>query len=144
MSKLLFPNEVILETELFRVAQDWEVPIPGFFIVSAKRGIRSIIDLTDKEAEEFIKVVRHVRQAMKDTLNIKEVYLFQNEDSKHGFHLWMFPRHDWMETFGRKIESVKTIMAYAEENMNNENAINEVKKAVKKMREHEQRDHKGN
>ncbi|MEK6921413.1 MAG: HIT domain-containing protein [Nanoarchaeota archaeon] len=132
-SKILFPNEIILETESFKVAQDWEVPIPGFFIVSTKRKILSIAEMTEKEAEEFIKIVRHVRQAMKDSLNIKEVYLFQNEDSKHGFHLWMFPRYDWMEQFGKKIESVKPIMLYAEKNMISENKIEEVKDAVRKI-----------
>ena len=134
MSKILFRNEMIFETESFKVAQDWEVPIPGFFIISTKRSILSIVEMTDKEAEEFIKIIRYVRHAMNIVLNIKEVYLFQNEDSKHGFHLWMFPRYGWMEQFGRKIESVKPIMLYAEKNMVNENTIKEVKDAVKKIR----------
>jgi len=69
-------------------------------------------------------------------LNIRDVYFFQNEDTKHNFHLWVFPRYDWMEKFGRKIESVKPIMNYAAQNMLGKEQIDKVKNAVIKMREY--------
>ena len=71
---------------------------------------------------------------MKDVLGIKDVYLFQNEDTEHDFHLWMFPRQNWMEKFGRKIESVRPIMNYAKEKMLDEDIFKKVKKDVLKMR----------
>jgi hypothetical protein len=49
----LFPDEVILTTNNFIVAQDWEVPIAGFFILSTKRKIRSIAEFDGEEAREF-------------------------------------------------------------------------------------------
>ena len=73
---------------------------------------------------------------MKKVLGIKDVYLFQNEDSKHNFHLWIFPRHKWMEKFGRKIQSVRPITEYAEKNMTKDGNIREVKDAVKQMKEY--------
>ena len=72
---------------------------------------------------------------MRDVLKIKEVYLFQNKNTEHGFHFWIFPRHGWMEKFGRKIESVRPIIDYTKENMTNDNVLSEVKSKVSIMRE---------
>ena len=134
--KILFPNEKIIATEFFDVHQDWMMPIPGFFIIEPARKIRSVAELNDAEAVDFINLIRRVRLAMKDVLDIKDVYLFQNEDSQHGFHLWMFPRHQWMEQFGRKIESVRPIMNYAKDNMANDETFRQVKEATAKMRDY--------
>ncbi|MDP2587086.1 MAG: hypothetical protein Q8P32_04970 [Candidatus Komeilibacteria bacterium] len=71
---------------------------------------------------------------MKEVLKVKDVYFFQNEDSEHGFHLWLFPRLDWMEKFGRKIESVRPIMEYAKNNLINENDLRQVTETVKQLR----------
>ena len=128
----LFPNEIIVETKHFIVAQNWEVPIAGFFILSSKRPIRAIDDLTAEEASEYISLVQSVRKAMRTSLGINEVYFFQNEDTQHNFHLWFFPRHAWMEKFGRKIESVKPIIEFAKENLADENNILLVKESVRK------------
>ena len=135
IDKILFPNENIITTNLFNVNQDWEVPIPGFFIIAPLRKLKSIDEFTDEEANEFINLIRKVRKGMRDILKIEEVYFFQNEDSKHGFHLWIFPRYKWMEKFGRKIESVKPIMNYAKEKMLSDDVFKEVRENVKKMEE---------
>lgn len=134
--KKLFANEKVILTKYFDVHQDWEVPIPGFFIVAIKRKIRSIAEFTDEEAIEFILLVKKIRQGMKKVLNIEDVYLFQNEDTKHDFHLWMFPRYDWMEKFGIKIESVRPLMKHAQINMLDEETANQVKQAAKQMNDY--------
>jgi diadenosine tetraphosphate (Ap4A) HIT family hydrolase len=135
--QVLFPNEKVIVTDLFDIHQDWGVPIPGFFIVAPLRKIRSIAEFTDEEAVEFMKLVRRVRQGMNDVLGIKDVYLFQNEDTDSGlFHLWMIPRHAWMERFGRKIESVRPIINYAKENMLGEGVAEEVRGCVEKMKKY--------
>lgn len=134
--EILFPNEKIIITKFFDAHQDWRVAIPGFFIIESLRKIRSIAELNSEEAIEFINLIRKIRLGMKDILGIEDVYLFQNEDSKHGFHLWMFPRYQWMEQFGRKIESVRPIMNYAKENMLNEENFQQVKESAAKMRDY--------
>lgn len=110
----LFSNEEVYRTEYFVVGQDWEVPIPGFMIVSPVREVRSIADFTQDEVVDFALTTHKVRRGMRDVLGIEEIYLFQNEDTAHNFHLWMFPRYEWMEGFGRKVQSVRMIMSYAE------------------------------
>jgi len=133
---ILFPNEQVADAKYFEVHQDWEVPISGFFILAPKRKISSISEFTDEEATEFIQLLQKVRQGMQEVLSIKDVYLFQNEDTEHNFHLWIFPRHSWMEKFGRKIQSVRPIMNHAKENMTTDEAIREVKEYARKMREY--------
>ena len=134
MSKKLFPNENIISTKLFTIHQDWEVPIPGFFILAPLRKIRSIAEFTEEELSEFSTLLRKVRQGMQEVLQIDEVYLFQNEDTKHGFHLWIFPRYKWMNQFGRKIQSVRPIINHAKRNMTNDDVFKQVKDYVKKMK----------
>ena len=81
---VLFPDEVILETEHFKISQDCEVPILGFCVLAAKRSITSIADFTKDEEKEFAELLVKVRKAMKEVLHMQEVYLFQNEDSKQN------------------------------------------------------------
>ena len=133
--KILFPKESIITAKYFGVHQDWKVPIPRFFIIASLRKLKSIDEFSEKEPFEFISLICKIRKGMRDVLKIEEVYFFQNEDSDHGFHLWIFPRHKWMEKFGRKIQSVRPIIDYAKENMLNEEVFNEVKECVRKMKE---------
>ncbi len=132
--KILFPDQIVIKTELFTIAQDWEVPIPWFFILSPLRKIKSISEFTDNEIQEYWFLIRKLREGMKDILNIKDVYFFQNEDTEHGYHLWVFPRHEWMEKFWRKIQSVRPIMEYAEEYMCNDENCNAVREHVRNMK----------
>ncbi len=126
----------ILKTKFWDLHQDWETPIPGFFILAIRRkGIKSIADFTDQELEEFGKILRILIKGMHQTLKIKEVYLFQNEDSKHDFHLWIFPRHLWMDKFGRKIESVRPIINWAKRNLNTPKVHQEILDYVRKIKE---------
>ena len=130
-------DEVILETKYFIVAQDWEIAIPGFFIVSPKRKIRTIMDFTDKEAREYIMVVKKVRKAMYDILKIKDVYFFQDEGPKPNFHLWMLPRYKWMDDIAKKgAESLGPVEKFAKKNMSDEKSIKKTKAAARKMRRH--------
>ncbi len=134
--KILFPRESIITTKYFDVHQDWEVPIPGFFVIAPLRKLKSIDEFTDEESIEFINLVRKIRKGMRDVLKIEEVYFFQNEDTQHElFHLWIFPRHKWMEEFGKKIQSVRPIMNYAKENMLSDDIFKQVKEDVRKMKE---------
>jgi diadenosine tetraphosphate (Ap4A) HIT family hydrolase len=124
----------LLVTRLFEVGQDREVPIPGFFIIASRRKIRSVTEFSDEEAAEFMGILRKVRAGMLEVLGIKDVYLFQNEDTAWNFHLWIFPRLKWMERFGRKIESVRPIIDYAKREMARDEVMREIDEYVQKMK----------
>ena len=133
----LFNDDTILITDNFNIGQDWEVPIVGFFIIGAKdKSKRSIEDFSEEELAELMSAAKKMRLAMKEVLKIRDVYLFQNEDTEHGFHLWLFPRHPWMEEFGRKIESVRPIMLHAQKEFSDEKHIAEVNNAARKVKEY--------
>lgn len=134
--KKIFPNSTVVITNHFDVHQDWEVPIPGFFIVASKRKITSISEFTDIEAQEYIFLIRKLRKGMKEELGIENVCFFQNEDSEHGFHVWVFPRLEWMEDFGKKIESVRPIIQHAKKNMNTKEVHTQVEEYVKNMKKY--------
>lgn len=135
MENQLFPNEKIIITEYFDVHQDWGVPIPGFFIIASRKGRVSLDEFDDEEANEFFGLVRKLRRGMKEVLGIKTVCLFQDEGTHHRlFHLWIFPRHQWMGKFGEKIESIRPIIDYAKRTMINDDAFKEVKDMVRKMK----------
>jgi diadenosine tetraphosphate (Ap4A) HIT family hydrolase len=135
--KNLFPDDKVIVTEHFDVHQDWEVPIPGFFIIAARRKIQSVADFTEEETAEFIRLLHMLRKGMKEILNIKYIYLFQAEDTSHElFHIWIFPRHAWMERFGRKVQSLRPIINYSKEHMVNDTVFREVKDAVKQMNDY--------
>ncbi len=134
--KILFPDETVIRTGLFSVHQDREDPIPGFFIIEPLRKVRSVAEFTDEESEEFMRLLRELRRGMRTTLGVEDVYLFQNEDTEHDFHLWIFPRLAWMEKFGRGIGSVRPIMDHAKREMARDDVTDEVKGWVRRMREY--------
>ncbi|QQS16135.1 MAG: diadenosine tetraphosphate hydrolase [Candidatus Moraniibacteriota bacterium] len=127
----------IFTTAYFDVHQDFEIPIPGFIIISSRRHIRSIDELTNEEKIDFINTVTSTRTAMRKTLGIDTVYLIQEEDSAHHFHLWIFPRYLWMsEKFGTKTPSLRPIMEYARENMKTKENLEKVEQAIEKLQQY--------
>lgn len=137
MNEKPFLNDKVIVTEYFDVHQDWAVPIPGFFIIASRKGRISLDEFDDEEAKEFWSLIRKLRKGMKDVLGIKTVCFFQDEGTHHRlFHLWCFPRYEWMDKFGVKIESIRPIINYAKENMVNEDMIRQVRDMVRKMKDY--------
>lgn len=135
--KILFPSDTILVTQTFSIGQDWAVPIPAFFIVGSKDNTKkSIQDFSDEELSELILGMKKVRIAISKVLDIKNVYIFQNEDTEYGFHVWIFPRYEWMEKFGKGTDSFVPIMDYAVENMSTISNIKEVKNIAQKIKDY--------
>jgi len=135
--KTLFPNEKIIVTKHFDVHQDWDVPIPGFFIIAVIGKIQSIEEFNEEETLEFIQMIKKIRKGMREILGIKNVYLFQDESTKHNlFHMWILPRYDWMDKFGEKIQSIRPIIEYSKQNMTKESDLQEVRDYASKMREY--------
>lgn len=125
---------VIAATAHFEARQDYAIPIAGFVVISSIRHIQSVADFNDEEKQDYIEFLCKIRTLMRDKLNIKTVYLIQEEDASH-FHVWLFPRYEWMDKFGSKIKSVKPIMLWAKEHLNTPENIAAVKKAVESLKQ---------
>lgn len=125
---------VIAKTQSFEARQDYAIPITGFVVISSIRHIQGINEFTEKEKHDFIDFLCKIRKLMSKQLNIDTVYLIQEEDASH-FHIWLFPRYEWMNQFGVKIKSVKPIMSWAKEHLNTPENIIAVRKAVDDLKE---------
>lgn len=127
--------DTILTTEHFDAHQDFEIPIPGFIIISSRRHLQSVDEFTDKEKLDFINTLIAIRAGMRKALNIDTVYLVQEEDTSHHFHIWVFPRYNWMaEKFGKKTPSLRPIMEYARENLKTAENLKKVEDAINKLK----------
>jgi diadenosine tetraphosphate (Ap4A) HIT family hydrolase len=125
----------IVKSKYFDAHQDYEIPIPGFIIISSRRHILSVDQFTKREQVDFIKFFIKIRKALRKVLKIKVVYLIQEEDTSHHFHLWILPRYSWMgKKFGQKIESVRPIMLYAKKNFATKKDLIKVNKSVIKLK----------
>ena len=135
VNKEIIPNGgIIYETENFLLFQDPEVPIKGFLIVQAKRHVKSMIDFTEEEQIELVKLINKAREALKKLDICNEVTIVQEERSKH-FHVWLFPNYKWMEEkFGKGVKYLRDISEYAIENVTQKD-IEEVLKIVENLKD---------
>jgi diadenosine tetraphosphate (Ap4A) HIT family hydrolase len=109
---------VIVETEHFHAHQDVAYPIEGLVILASKRHIKCLDELTDEERVDYINTMTKIRKAQREILGIDYVYYFYNEDTTHHFHTWLVPRYEWMNEFGRSVESVRPVLLHARNHRN--------------------------
>jgi diadenosine tetraphosphate (Ap4A) HIT family hydrolase len=125
---------VIIETKHFHAHQDVAYPIEGLVILASKRHIKGLDELTDEESLEYISIMTAIRKAQREVLGIDYVYYFYNEDTTHHFHTWMVPRYDWMNEFGRSVESVRPVLLHARNHRNTEDNNQKVLKAIEALK----------
>ncbi|NWQ43464.1 diadenosine tetraphosphate hydrolase [Bacillus sp. EB106-08-02-XG196] len=125
---------VIIETEHFHAHQDVAYPIEGLVILASKRHIKCLDELTEEERFDYINSMASIRKAQRDVLGIDYVYYFYNEDTTHHFHTWMVPRYEWMNEFGRSVESVRPVLLHARNQMNTVENNQKVMKAIEALR----------
>lgn len=100
------PCGIAYENERFILSQDWEVPILGFFIVSPKKHIEKLEELTKNERDEMFDIVDKTIKTLREN-NICD----------------------------RIIKNIGTILDYAKKNFRTRDVyeqINQITKIVKK------------
>lgn len=133
--EIMPPGDIITETKNFVLHQDPEVPIKGFLIIASKNHIKSISQLTLEESSELFNLVYGARLAMKNTGDINELTIIQEERSGH-FHLWLLPRYEWMtDKFGNSLSSIREMMNYSKENLKTKDNIEEVLLVISKLKD---------
>ena len=109
------PGGVIYDGKSVFLGADPEIPIPGFLIISSKRHVSSFSQCTKEERFEIGEVLFYAEKALKDLKIADELTIVQEERSMH-FHIWIFPKYDWMvEKFGQGISYLRDISKYAKE-----------------------------
>ena len=131
--EIIPPGDIITQTKNFVLHQDPEVPIKGFLIITSKKHINSISQLTLEESTELFDLVYRARLAMKNIEDIREVTIIQEERSPH-FHLWLLPRYEWMTgKFVNSLSSIREMMNYSKVNYKTKDNIEEVLLTVEKL-----------
>lgn len=122
------------EDDEFTISQDWEIPIPGFYIISPKRHVSKLSELTNDERNRMFELANMVVSILREN-NICEYYdyIFEEKNNRH-LHVWLLPRYEWMkEISGDIIGHIDDIFEYARNNMKTESnyeQINEITKII--------------
>ena len=109
---------IAYEDELFMLSQDWELPIPGFLVVSPKRHIEKFCELTSDEKIKIFEIVDKSINILREN-NICDNFnvIFEEKPGIH-FHIWVMPRHDWMnKEFGNPTKRIDDVFKYAKNNL---------------------------
>ena len=141
--EFVLPCGMAYEDEDFTLSQDWELPIVGFFVVSPKRHVSKLSELTLDEqvnifgiVDEVIKILRN--HQICDEFNV----VFEEKGGRH-FHIWIMPRQEWMlELFGNPTGNIKKVFEYAKKNMRTEEVYHEIDHITKIVGEEMNSNHK--
>ena len=132
--RIVPPGGVIKETGNFLLHQDPEVPIEGFLILTAKKHVRSITELSQSARYELMDLMYKAISAIKKLKISEEVTIIQEERSQH-LHPWIFPRHTWMEPlFSSGVSNYRDVMAYAKTNNKDAENIQKVMNTVETLK----------
>ena len=129
------PCGMAYENERFTLSQDWELPIPGFLVISPKRCVEKLCELTSNERNEMFEIIDKTIRILRDNDVCDRFNVIFEEKEKRHFHVWIMPRHKWMEDLvGDIIDNIGTIFEYAKNNLRNEETyqrIDEITDIVK-------------
>ena len=117
------------ENDRFTLSQDWELPIQGFFIVSPKRHIEKLCELTKDERNEMFEIVDKTVKILRDNKICERFdYIFEEKENRH-LHVWILPRYNWMNKIVNDIiDNIGIILEYAKTNFRNDENYEEIKR----------------
>ena len=115
--KFTLPCGMAYENELFTLAQDFELPIPGFLVIAPKRHVENFNDLTEEERLKMFELINKVIKILKENYICERFNVIFEEKERRHFHVWIMPRYKWMEEVTESItRNIGIIFAYAKEN----------------------------
>jgi diadenosine tetraphosphate (Ap4A) HIT family hydrolase len=136
MGDVIPPGGIIAETKNFVLHQELEVPIKAFLIISSKKHIKSIAQLTKEEAEELFDLVYKARIALKSVEDIADLRIIQEENSSH-FHMWLLPRYEWMNNiYSNSLYSIREMMVSMQTSHKTEENLKEILATAEKIKDH--------
>lgn len=119
---------IAYENDTFTLSQDWELPIPGFMILSPKKHIVSLSEFSDEERNEMFTIVNKVINILKKS-NTCDKFNVIFEEKRH-FHIWIMPIYEWMlECTDDIIDNLGKIQDYAKMNYKNKDVFDKIKKS---------------
>lgn len=125
--KFELPCGMVYENERFTLSQDWELPIPGFMVVSPKKCVEMFSELSLEERNEMFLIVDKTIKILRAT-NICDRFdvVFEEKENRH-LHVCIMPRYGWMQELVDDItENIGIIYTYAKENFKNEETYSKI------------------
>ncbi|MBQ3021611.1 MAG: hypothetical protein IJD92_05270 [Bacilli bacterium] len=125
------PCGLAFENNNFTLSQDWELPIVGFFVISPKKHISKLSELTKEERNEMFDIIDDTIKILRKN-NVCEDFnvIFEEKENRH-FHVWIMPRHKWMkEICGNIMNNIGEIFDYAKQNYRNEETYNKIEEST--------------
>ena len=118
------------------MSQDWELPIKGFFIVSPKRHIEKLCELTETEINEMFQIInKTINILRKNGICERFDYILEEKNNMH-LHVWILPRYDWMSKIGEDIiDNIGLIFDYAKKNFRNSETYIEIDRITEIVKE---------
>ena len=129
------PCGMAYEDKNFLLSQDWELPIPGFFVIAPKRHMENFNELTQEERKNIFEIINKTIDILKDAKVCDRFNVIFEEKLNSHFHIWIMPRFKWMEQFGSISKNIGLIFQFAINNMKTEEnlkKINEINQIVNK------------
>ena len=126
------PCGMAYENDSFTLSQDWELPIDGFLIVSPKRHIEKLSELTDDERNEMFDIVNKTIKILREN-NVCDRFeiIFEEKENRH-LHVWIMPRHKWMnDLVDNIIDNIGVVLEYAKNNFRSEDIYDKINKTTK-------------
>ena len=126
------PCGLVYENDNFTLSQDREVPIVGFFVISPRKHIEKLNELSEQERNEMFSIINTVTKIEKDNNICKDFNIIFYEKDKIHFHVRIMPRHERMSRICNNItQNIGLIFDYAKKNFRTENIYNKINEAVK-------------
>ncbi len=125
------PCGMAYENDNFTLSQDWELPIEGFFVVAPKRHVEKFEELSREERIELFDIVdKTVKILRENKICDRFDIIFEEKENRH-FHVWIMPRHKWMEELVDDIiDEVGVILSFAKNNFRNDDVYKRIKDIV--------------
>ena len=129
-------HSILYEDNYWRIMQDTENPIIGFFVIGSKRHFRTLNEMNEEESRRLFPLILETRRVMVEVLGIKKTTLIQEDGpvTMH-FHPWLFPWYPWMDEIeGLGTEKIRAIMKISRDTMRTEQNIQNINEALEKAK----------
>ncbi len=97
--------------------------------------MEQLAELSDKERMNLIDLINKTINILKSNNIAEEYNIILEEKRDYHFHVWLMPRHKWMqEKFGKPMKHIKEIQEYAIQNMQTEENVEKIIKTCEIVR----------
>ena len=124
------------EDEDVTLSQDWELPIPGFFVISPNNHASKISEIDPEVLRKINEIVQETIKILENNNVCDGFNIISEEKNNRHYHIWIMPRHKWMtENYQNIMTNIGPIFEYAKTNLRNEETYESILNITNLVRE---------